>query len=134
MMLKLSKKIYRFILIENINMKGSFQKKENALKKLVKLEDHTLHLFGYDLIAKAGAKRYELWSYKKLYKYIISEKDPNYYEFFEADYKVKLFVDIDCEFEKHPECVDYTIDVLIEKTLKIFIQIVSTYNFSNNNI
>ena len=96
----------------------------------MKLEDNTLHLFGYDLIPKAGAKRYELWPYKRLYKYIILEKDPNYYEYFEEDYKLKLFVDIDCEFEKHQECVDYTIDELIEKTIKILTKKLEKYGYS----
>ena len=107
-----------------------FHKKKKALEKLKELDDPNLHLFGYDLFPKRGEKRHELWPYKRLYKYIISEKDPNYYEFFEADYKVKLFIDIDCDFAKHPECVDYTIDELIDKTIKILTKKLEKYGYS----
>lgn len=107
-----------------------FRRKKKALAKLEELEDPNLHLFGYDLFPKKGEKRHELWPYKRLYNYIISEKDPNYYEFFEADYKVKLFVDIDCEFAKHPECIDYTIDELIERTIKILTKKLDKYGYS----
>ena len=107
-----------------------FKKKDKALEKLEKLDNTNLHLFGYDLIPKEGEKRYELWPYNRLYKYIISVPNPNYYEYFEKDYKVKLFVDIDCTFSKHPECIDYKIDELITKTLKILIEKLEKYGYS----
>ena len=108
----------------------NFRKKDKALEKLEKLDNTNLHLFGYDLIPKEGEKRYELWPYDRLYKYIISVPNPNYYEYYEKDYQVKLFVDIDCTFSKHPECIDYKIDELIRKTLKVLIEKLEKYGYS----
>lgn len=70
-----------------------FQTKIPALEYM-KGQSEDLHLFSRD-ITKDGHKEFIVSNYQTMYHLIIIKKDNNYYENFEGDQPVKLFIDID---------------------------------------
>ena len=106
-------------------MNENFGKKDLALEKLKELNNSELHLFSYDTVEKCGYKNYQLWRYNDLYNFL-KFKNECYYENYEKNDKIKLFLDIDCNRKDNP---NHTLDGLINKAIKLFTNVLKEYGY-----
>lgn len=108
-------------------MEYIFNKKLMALDKMKQLNDKSYKLFSYDLNIK-GAKIFYVLTYDEVYNKIIKE-NKYFYENYNSDQRINLFMDID---NKNPKGINK--DDLLDDILTNITMILETYNYHNIEI
>jgi len=108
--------------IEHITIEnGTYYKKLDALKKLT---DKRKILVSSDYSTK-GMKQFNLLTYDELWNVIQNNKKNNYYENFEKDEPLRLFIDVDYKIKNNIIC---TYDELLNKVMNTIDDELEKYN------
>ena len=111
-----------------------FKTKDPAIYKQKQLNNQELYLFSED-ITKKYAKRFFLNTYQNMYKYIKESKIKRIYENFEANDKIRLYIDVDInEQQIGKNNRDIFFKKIIDDIIKLLIDPLKKYNIIDPQI
>ncbi len=111
------------------NQQKVYHLKADALSDKNKLHNTSLRLFSSDK-KEGGKKQFYLFNYDEIFN-IIYNKNTNYYENYELNEPIKLFIDIDYE-SKMAAFHSITLDKLLERSLKLLKEKLKDYGYDEN--
>lgn len=87
-------------------------------------------LFSKDLSQKDGCKRFYIFTYEQLWNIIKTEKNLNYYENYENEDPLRLFIDVDYKIKSNNI---YTYDELLEQVMETIDDELEKYKIKNTS-